>query len=73
MKIVQDDETGEVKIQLDANEDYYLERHLDALTDFVIKQAVEIHTLTNSYQELAKRVEVLEKSSSELNQQSKTN
>lgn len=72
MRIVQD-ETGEVKIQLDANEDYYLERHLDALTNFVIKQAVEIHTLTNLYRELAKRVEVLEKSSSELNQQSKTN
>jgi len=72
MRIVQD-ETGNVKIQLDANEDYYLERHLDALTNFVIKQAVEIHTLTNLYRELAKRVEVLEKSSSELNQQSKTN
>ena len=49
MRIVQD-KTGEVKIQLDANEDYYLERHLDALTNFVIKQAVEIHTLTNSCQ-----------------------
>jgi len=72
MRIVQD-ETGEVKIQLDANEDYYLERHLDALMDFVIKQSVKIHTLTNSQRELAKRVEGLEKSLSELNQQSKIN
>lgn len=33
--------------------------------DFLIKQSVKIHTLTDLYRELAKRVEVLEKPSIE--------
>ena len=72
MKIIQDTETGEVKIQLDANEDYYLERHLDALMEFVIKQSLEVHTLTNLHRELVSRVETLSKILNELNPQSKT-
>jgi len=63
MKIVQNPESGEINIQLDANETYGIEEHLDALMEFVIKQARETSQLTNFCKKLSERLDALETSS----------
>lgn len=61
MKIVQNPESGEIRFQLDKNEKYDMENHLDALIEFVCEQAVKTHKLINHYQELVKRLDRLDK------------
>ena len=63
MKIVQDSESGEVGIQLGENEKYDIEEHLQSLIEFVTQQAIKSHELSNSYKELVKRLEALERES----------
>jgi hypothetical protein len=58
MKIVQDSESGQVNIQLTQDE-YDIEEHLHSLTDFISKQAIKLHELNNSYEELVKRFDAL--------------
>ena len=52
MKIEQDLETGKIYYKLAANEKYNLEEHLEAMNEFLNKQAVEIFRLRNSYRRL---------------------
>jgi hypothetical protein len=62
MKIVQDSESGEVDIQLKENEEEYdIEEHLQSLTEFVFKQAIKLHELSNYCKQLEKRLEALER------------
>lgn len=61
MKIVQDPESGKVCIQLKHNKQYDLENHLQALTEFLSVQALEIHQLKLSYERVIQRLEALEK------------
>ena len=69
MKIVQDSESGEIGIQLGQDEKYDIEEHLQALTDFVTKQAIKFHELTNSYKELVGSLDVFERESRQVNKQ----
>jgi hypothetical protein len=70
MKITQDLESGEIGIQLEKNETYYIEEQLDALMRFVTEQAVKNHELRKSYQKLVERFDVLEKKLLEKDQES---
>jgi len=60
MKIVQDLKSGQISIQLNQDEEYDIEEHLHALTEFLSKQALELCKLKNGYNELAKRLSDLE-------------
>jgi hypothetical protein len=60
MRIVQDSKTGQVGIELGKDEEYDIEEHLHALTEFLSKQAVKFHELSSSYHELVKRLTALE-------------
>ena len=71
MKIVQNPESGEVGIQLEQDEKYDIEEHLESLMDFVVKNALETHKLIKSYKELLERLDVLEERLSKENE--KTN
>ncbi|MEG4964563.1 MULTISPECIES: hypothetical protein [unclassified Microcoleus] len=66
MKIVRNPESGEVHIKLKNDEVYDIEEHLAALMEFVTKQAVEVHRLTNSYRKIVRRLDQLEGISIEL-------
>ncbi|MEG4290618.1 hypothetical protein Q5692_18900 [Microcoleus sp. C2C3] len=59
MKILQNS-AGETYIQLDQNEEYDIEEHLQALMDFTCKQAVETYGLVNSYEKIVRRLDELE-------------
>ncbi|MEG4977222.1 hypothetical protein [Microcoleus sp. K4-B3] len=61
MKIVQNPESGEVYIKLKNDEVYDVEEHLATLMEFVTKQAVDVHRLTNSYRKLVGRLDELER------------
>lgn len=52
MKIKQDLHTGKISCRLAAGEEYSLEEHLFAMTEFLGKQAAEILRLRNSYRRL---------------------
>jgi hypothetical protein len=67
MKIVQDPESGEVGIQLDQDEKYDIEEHLNALIDFVSIQAIKIHDLNNSCKKIVE-LDLDERKLSEVNQ-----
>jgi hypothetical protein len=67
MKIVQCLKSGEIQIQLENNEKYDIEEHLHGLTDLLASQAIKLHELTNSFKQLVKRLEVLEKKSEPVN------
>jgi hypothetical protein len=60
MKIGQDLKSGQINIQLKQGEEYDIEEHLHALTDFLAEQALELCKLNNRYNELAKRLSNLE-------------
>jgi hypothetical protein len=64
MKIIQD-ELGSINIQLNNNETYNLENHVEALMDFVCKQAITTYRLTNSYRKIVGRLDELERKVSE--------
>jgi hypothetical protein len=68
MKIVQNPESGEVGIQLDQDEKYDIEEHLNALIDFVSIQAIKIHDLNNSCKKIVERLDLHERKLSEVNQ-----
>ncbi len=61
MKIVQDPASGEITFQLDENEKYDTGELLNVLLQFVCEQAVKIHQLTKSHQEIAKRLDGCDK------------
>jgi hypothetical protein len=67
MKIVQNPESGEVNIQLDQDEKYDIEEHLNALIEFVSKQAIKIHDLNNSCNKIVERLDLHERKLSEVN------
>lgn len=60
MKIKQDLKTGQIQYQLDAGEEYNIDEHLSALSEFVSGRAVEIFRLTNNYRKLVGRLDELE-------------
>jgi len=68
LKIKQDPENGEILIELQNNEEYDTEEHLQALTDFVRQQAVETHRHTNSYRKIVQRLDELERKINQLNE-----
>jgi len=70
MRIVQNPESGEVGIQLEQDEKYEIEEHLESLMDFVVKNALETHKLIKSYKELVQRFDLLERKLSEVNKKS---
>jgi hypothetical protein len=73
MKIVQD-EWGKVSIRLGVDETYDIKEHLEALMDFVCKQAIEVYRLTNSHRKIVGRLDELEsKFSKTTNKQLKAN
>jgi hypothetical protein len=72
MKLVLNADTGEINIQLENDEEYFIEQHLDGLTKFVCEESVKVHTLTKLLQKFTERVEISEKTLSELNQQLKS-
>jgi hypothetical protein len=61
MKIIQCLESGELTIQLENNEKYDREEHLQALTEFGFSPAINLDKLTNSYKQVVEGLEVLEK------------
>jgi hypothetical protein len=67
MKIVQNSETGEVGIQLEENEKYDIEEHLEALMNFLLKQAIKIHELDNSCKKIVERLDLHERKFTEVN------
>lgn len=68
MKIKQNPENGEILIELQNNEEYGIEEHLQALTDFVRQQAVETYRHTNSYRKIVQRLDELEQKINQLNE-----
>jgi hypothetical protein len=60
MKIQQDPLTGKLQYKLDASEDWSIENHLSALTDFVESQAIETGRHTKEYRKLVGRLDELE-------------
>ena len=72
-RIVQDPETGKVGIQIKKDEKYDIEEHLDLLTEFLIKKAVETHELRNSHNKLVARLDECEEKLSKLSNELKAN
>ena len=68
MKIKQNPGNGEILIELQNNEEYDIEEHLQALTNFVKQQAVETYRHTNSYRKIVQRLDELEQKVNQLNE-----
>lgn len=66
MKIEQDPENGQILIKLGQNEKFNNEELLEALFDFVSKQAIEVYRLRNSYRKIVGRLNELDLKSSKI-------
>ena len=68
MKITQNSETGQIQVLLDQDEEYYLENHLRALTEFLTEQAQTIFDLKRSYKKFLERSAQLDRLEDEFNE-----
>lgn len=68
MKIIQNPENGQIRVHLDHGEEYDLENHLAALTEFLIEQAQTIFDLKCSHKKLLENWAQLDRLENEFNE-----
>lgn len=68
MKITQNPENGQILVHLDAGEEYDLENHLSALTEFLTEQAQIVFDLKRSYHKILQRFAEIDRLQNEINE-----
>lgn len=73
LKISQNPESGKIGIQVNPDEEYNIEEHLQLLSEFASEQAVITHELRKSNEEFVNRLGECEKKLSEIIENQRVN
>ncbi len=73
LTILQNPDSGKIGIQVNPEEEYDMEEHLQLLSEFASEQAVKTHELRKSNEEILTRLGECEKKLSEVIENQKVN
>jgi len=73
LTILQNPDSGKIGIQVNPEEEYDMEEHLQLLSEFASQQAVKTHELRKSNEEILTRLGECEKKLSEVIENQKVN